>query len=320
MDNSGQSSIQAQRIQAIDLTVTEIDPAILFYTKALCFVVISDIRVTEKSSGSALEMSQTPIRIATLKLGDEQIRLIQYLDSQGEPIPPDSQSNDLWFQHLAIVVSDMDRAYAHLQSFPIEAISTSPQTIPPENKEAADIQAFKFRDLDRHPLELIWFPADKGQKKWHQKSDQLFLGIDHTAIAITNTEQSLQFYRDFLGMRVDGGSFNWQAAQARMDALPKAKVRITALRPIQGGLGIELLDYIEPANGRPIPADLKPSDIAYAQVELIVNQMTHQFDQSRIQYIPQDSNQIENASGWNHPSYRIKDPTGHFLVLIPKQD
>lgn len=297
MSTTIQSPIQAQRIQAIDLTVTEIDRLIPFYTEALCFEILSDVTVTEASTNLLGETSQSRLRIASLKLGDEQIRLMQYLDIPGRPLPADSQSNDLWFQHLAIVVSDMDRAYAHLQSFPIEPISIAPQTIPPGNKDAAYIRAFKFRDPDRHPLELIWFPADKGQQKWHQPSDLLFLGIDHTAITVDSTEQSLQFYRDVLGMQVDGASFNWRETQARMDGLPNAKVRVTALRPAQGGLGIELLDYIEPTNGRSIPLDLQHYDTAYVQVELIAK---------CVEPLSQQKS--------------LKDPTGHFILLIPESE
>ncbi|MBE9227948.1 VOC family protein [Phormidium sp. LEGE 05292] len=300
MNTAFLSPIQTQRIEAIALTVADIDRSINFYTKALGFEVIDDGSYTENSYGK--------IRVVTLKLCDEKIRFIQYFDKVGKPIPQDSQSNDLWFQHLAIVVSDMDEAYNYLKSFPFEAISTAPQTIPPENKEAAYIQAFKFRDPDGHPLELIWFPPDKGQQKWQQKSDKLFLGIDHTAIAVANTEQSLQFYCDFLGMKIDGGSFNSGETQAKMDGLPDAKVRITALRPIQGGLGIELLDYIKPENDRPIPPDLKTYDIASSQIELIIDEA--QFRQNKIQ--------LENFPFLHHKSYRIQDPTGHFLLLIPK--
>jgi catechol 2,3-dioxygenase-like lactoylglutathione lyase family enzyme len=295
MDIFSRSAIQAQKIQAIGLTVTDLDRSLEFYTKALHFEVVSDI-TTEENINSSVEISHSRTRTATLKLGDEQIRLIQYLDQKGQPIPKDSQSNDLWFQHLAIVVSDMDRAYAHLELFAIESISTSPQTMPLENQDAAGIQAFKFKDPDRHPLELICFPPDKGQEKWHkenkQLNDRLFLGIDHTAIAITNTEQSLKFYRDSLGMEIDGGSFNSGETQAQMDGLPEAKVKITALRPIQGGLGIELLDYREPAHGRPIPVDLDRYDIAYMHIELIVAG--------------------DDRTGL------MRDPTGHFILLIPE--
>ncbi len=291
-----QSPIETQRIQAITLTVSDIDRLISFYTKALFFEVISDTTIAEEIAGEELETTEIKTRIATLQLGDEQIRLMQYLGISGRPIPADSQSNDLWFQHLAIVVSDMDRAYTHLHSFPIEPISTAPQTIPPGNKDAAYIQAFKFRDPDRHPLELIWFPPDKGQKKWHQTSDRLFLGIDHTAITVDSTAQSLQFYRDALGMQVDGGSFNWRETQARMDGLLTAKVRVTALRPAQGGLGIELLDYMEPTDGRSIPLDFTRYDIAYVQVEAIAK------------FSKRPSQQ----------QYLMRDPTGHFILLTPE--
>lgn len=308
------SSIQAQRIQAISLTVTDADRSREFYTKALDFEVVSDVIVDGKDYVNLAAMSPSKMRIITLKLGEERIRLKQYLDIKGKSMPLDSQSNDLWFQHLAIVASDMDRAYAHLQAFPIEAISTAPQTIPPGNKEAAYIQAFKFRDLDRHPLELIWFPPDKGQEKWHQKSDRLFLGIDHTAIAIANTEQSLQFYCDCLGMQVDGGSFNWRETQARMDGVPDAKVQITALRPVHGGVGIELLDYLQPADGRPMPADLKSFDLAYVQVELIVsdiNQAVKQLQQHKLQVSP-----VQLDDRGTQQGYLVKDPTGHSILLV----
>ena len=294
MDIFSRSAIQAQKIQAIGLTVTDLERSLNFYTKALYFEVISDI-TTEENTNSSAEISHSRIRTATLKLGDEQIRLMQYLDKKGDkkgqPIPKDSRSNDLWFQHLAIVVSNMNRAYAHLELFAIDPISTSPQTMPLENQDAAGIQAFKFRDPDRHPLELIYFPPDKGQQKWHQTTDRLFLGIDHTAIAIANTKQSLNFYRDSLGMTVEGGSFNSGETQSRMDGLPDAKVQITALRPIQGGLGIELLDYHEPAHGRTVPVDLERYDIAYMHIELMVTG--------------------DDRTGL------MRDPTGHFILLIP---
>ncbi|HEY9641531.1 MAG TPA: VOC family protein [Coleofasciculaceae cyanobacterium] len=312
-----ESSLQIQRIRAVGLTVSDVDRSTDFYTKALGFETVSDITVEGDNYSYLEKIPNARIRIVTLRLGDEQIRLMQYLNITGQPIPADSQSNDLWFQHLAIVVSDMDGAYAHLKSFPIESISTTPQTIPPGNTAAAYIQAFKFKDPDRHPLELIWFPPGKGQEKWHQKSNRLFLGMDHTAIAIANTEQSLQFYCDLLGMQVDGGSFNWRETQARMDDLPNAKVKITALRPIQGGLGIELLDYIQPADGRPIPVDLQSNDLAHVQVELIVSDLSllgNVLQHHNIPAVPFPSVMLSDR-GFQQGCL-VKDPTGHALLLV----
>lgn len=312
-----QTNIQVQHIRAIGLTVADVERSRDFYTQALSFEPVSDITIAGEDYSNLSGVCEAKIRITTLRLGDQLIELMQYLNA-GKPIPRDSQSNDLWFQHLAIVVSDMDRAYEHLHSFPIEPISTEPQTFPAGNIASAYIRAFKFKDPDRHDLELIWFPPDKGQEKWHRKTNQLFLGIDHSAIAIANTEQSLQFYRDLLGMQVNGGSFNWRETQARLDGLPDATVQVTALRPAQGGLGIELLEYLTPANGRPMPSDWKSCDIAHMQVELVVSdlkQTVNQLQQRGVPFISSPLVKLTDSSS-SRQGCLVKDPTGHAVLLI----
>ncbi|HEY9657420.1 MAG TPA: VOC family protein [Allocoleopsis sp.] len=318
MTSPHQTLIQIQRIRAVGLTVSNADRARDFYTHALGFKVVSDLTIHDLNYCKLEGVSATRIRIITLQLGEETIELMQYLDLPGNPIPPDSHSNDRWFQHCAIVVSDMDRAYAHLCNFSIDPISSSPQTIPPGNKEAACIQAFKFKDLDRHDLELIWFPPDKGQAKWHQPTDQLFLGIDHTAIVVTDTAQSLHFYRDLLGMKVDGGSFNWRETQAKMDGLPNTKLRVTALRPVQGGLGIELLDYVEPTDGRSIPRSWSSKDIAHVQVEFVVHDLQQMIDHLHSHHVPFTASpaiELPNQLPYQQGCL-VNDPTGHALLLI----
>lgn len=314
--------IQVQRIRAIGLTVSDADRSQDFYTQALGFEPVSDITVETEDYSDLVGIAEATIRIVTLQLGDELIELMQYLNIEGKPIPRDSQSNDLWFQHLAIAVSDMDRAYAHLRSFSIDPISVEPQTIPPENKASAGVRAFKFKDCDRHPLELIWFPADKGQDKWHQQSDRLFLGIDHSAIAINNTEQSLKFYRDLLGMQVDGGSLNQGNTQARLDCLSEeVEVRITALRPDRGGLGIELLDYILPPNSCPIPSNWKSCDIANMQIELVVNDIEQAMEMLRQNGVEFVSSRVVKFTESCCPYLQgclVKDLDGHSILLIAK--
>lgn len=314
------TNVQTQRIRAIGLTVADADRSKDFYTQALSFKPVSDITVDGNYS-DVEGVAGAKIRIVTLQLGDELIELMEYLNVEGKPIPTDSQSNDLWFQHMAIAVSDMDRAYAHLRSFPIDPISVEPQTIPPGNKASAGVRAFKFKDPDRHDLELIWFPPDKGQDKWHQNTDRLFLGIDHSAIAISNTEQSLQFYRDLLGMEVEGGSLNWRETQAIMDDLPGAEVRITALRPRLGGLGIELLDYLVPPKGRPIPSDWKSCDIAHMQVELVVNDIEQAVDvlrQNGVEFVSSRVVEFTDSSCPYRQGCLVKDPDGHAMLAIPE--
>ncbi|MEH2058139.1 MAG: VOC family protein [Nostoc sp.] len=316
---SSQTDVQVQRIRAIGLTVTNCNRSLDFYTQALAFELVSEITLEGQDYSDLEGVPGAKIRIVTLRLGDELIELMEYLNIQGKPIPSDSQSNDLWFQHLAIVVSDMDRAYAHLRSFPIEAISVAPQTIPPGNEASGGVRAFKFKDPDGHDLELISFPPDKGQDKWHQNSHRLFLGIDHSAIAISNTEQSLHFYRDLLGMQIDSRSLNWRATQSRLDNLPGAEVKITGLRPVQDGMGIELLDYIVPGKGRTIPSDWKSCDIAHMQIELVVNNLEQLVDKLRCNGVQFVSSRIVQFSDRSFP-YRhgclVKDPDGHAILLI----
>lgn len=319
MDTPNSFDIQVNRIRAVGLTVTDIARSQAFYEQALSFKLVSDITVEGQNYNDLEGITDAKIRIVTLQLGDELIELMQYLNIEGKPIPSDSQSNDLWFQHLAIVVSDLDRAYAHLRSFPIDSISVEPQTIPPSNEASAGVRSFKFKDPDGHDLELIWFPPGKGKNKWHQHTELLFLGIDHSAIAVANTEQSLQFYRDLLGMQVEQSSLNQGETQARLDGLPEAKVQVTGLKPADAAsLGIELLDYIAPANGRPIPTEWKSCDIASVQVELVVNdieQAVAKLRQNGVQFISPQIVQLKDPCPYSQGCL-IKDPNGHAMLLI----
>ncbi len=144
------------------------------------------------------------MRVATLHLGRESIELTEYLAPRGRALPEDSRANDRWFQHAAIVVSDMDRAYRVLREHHVEHASSGPQRLPDWNPNAAGIRAFYFRDPDGHFLELIQFPPGKGDPRWQEPSQRLFLGIDHTAIVVQDTDASLAFYRDRLGLRIAG--------------------------------------------------------------------------------------------------------------------
>jgi catechol 2,3-dioxygenase-like lactoylglutathione lyase family enzyme len=169
-------------------------------------------------------------------------RLVRFA-TQGRPYPRDSRSDDLWFQHLAIVVNDMDLAYAHLSSHagwrPIS--EGGPQLLPPSN---GAVRAFKFRDPDGHPSGAYLVSARQGRAVWHQKvSAALFLGIDHSALSVASTSRSLAFYRA-LGLRVSERSVNRGPAQERLDGLPGARVRVTSLRPASAASpGLELLGY-----------------------------------------------------------------------------
>ena len=317
LSDRGQTPPQVQRLQTIGLTVADLERSKNFYIHALRFEAIAEITVQEQSHSTSEGTDPATLRVATLQLGAEQIQLRQYLDCASQPLPADSQSTDLWFQHMAIVVSDLDRAYAHLRSFSIEATSNEPQTMPPDNPAAAGVRAFKFKDPDRHNLELIWFPPDKRQAKWNPTNERLFLGIDHSAIAVADTEQSLQFYRDLLGMQVESSSLHQGETQALLDGLPEAIVQVTGLRPAAGGVGIELLDYLAPTNGRPFPQDWKSCDLAYWQIELTVNDLEQTLTWLQGQGLQWSPYSVSSEHRSPHQQgYLVKDPTGHSVLLV----
>jgi len=207
------------------------------------------------------------LRVVRMRLGEETIELTEYLTPRGRPIPADSRSHDRWFQHIAIIVSDMDRAYGWLRQHRVEHASPAPQRLPDWNPSAGGIRAFYFKDPDGHPLEILWFPPGKGDPKWHRPTGRLFLGIDHTAIVVGSTEASLACYRDTLGLRVVGESENHGPEQERLNNVFGARLRITTLRA-PSGPGVEFLEYLTPRDGRLIPTDTRPNDLVHWQTVL----------------------------------------------------
>ena len=177
-------------VDAIGMTVSDMDRSVEFYSEVLPFEKVSDVEVYGTAYEHLLGVFGLRIRVVRMKLGDEFIELTEYLTPKGRPVPADSRSHDRWFQHIAIIVNDMDRAYQWLRQNHVVHVSTAPQLLPDWNKNAAGIRAFYFKDPDGHPLEVLQFPPDKGDPKWHQTTNKLFLGIDHTAIVVGDTEKS----------------------------------------------------------------------------------------------------------------------------------
>jgi catechol 2,3-dioxygenase-like lactoylglutathione lyase family enzyme len=256
-------------VGAIGITVSDLDRAVAFYRGVLGFEKVSE----EEAAGDAVERLQgvfaLRLRIARLRLGSEEIELAEYLAPRGRPLPEDSRPDDHWFQHLAIVVRDIDRAYGLLREQRVEHASPGPQRLPDWNPAAGGIRAFYFRDPDGHFLELIQFPPGKGDPRWHVPGEALFQGIDHTAIVVADTDASLRFYRDGLGLRPAGASENHGIEQERLNGVFGARLRITTLRA-PSGPGIELLEYLAPRRGRPRPADARANDLLHWQTDLVV--------------------------------------------------
>lgn len=317
---NGHALVQA--VDAIGMTVSDMDRALDFYTNVLPFKKISDVEVAGEAYEHLYGVFGLRIRVARLQLGDELIELTDYLAPEGRPIPVDMRSNDKWFQHIAIVVSDMDKAYERLRAFKVQHASTGPQRIPDWNKGAAGIRAFYFRDPDGHHLEIIYFPAGKGDPKWQTTNGKLFLGIDHTAIVVSNTEQSLKFYRDVLGLKVAGENENYGTEQEHLNNVFGARLHISGLRAPQGP-GIEFLEYLAPRDGRPYPADARANDLLHWQTSLRFNNAEELAQRLRAadnyQFVSSAAAVAipETKLGFNQ-GFLVRDPDGHVMQLIEK--
>jgi catechol 2,3-dioxygenase-like lactoylglutathione lyase family enzyme len=307
-------------IDAVGMTVADMDRSVEFFTKVLSFEKVSDIEV----AGSEYERLQgvfgARMRIVRMRLGDEFVELTEYLAPKGRPIPADARSNDQWFQHIAIVVSDMDKAYQHLRAHKVHHTSTSPQRLPDSNKAAAGIKAFYFKDPGGHNLELIYFPSGKGNPKWQKMNGRLFLGIDHTAIAVSDTGRSLQFYRDLLGMKLVGESENYGTEQEHLNNVFGSRVRISGLKA-QSGPGVEFLEYLTPRDGRPTPMDTRSNDLWHWQTTMRVphaDAAAEKLKAGRARFVSSAVSTIPDRAVGINKAFLVRDPDSHALQLIEK--
>lgn len=171
------------------------------------------------------------IRSQFFNLGAQSLELTQ-CDPAGAGYPADARGNDLCFQHIALLTSDIAAAAARALAAGATAISNGgPQQLPPE---AGGVIAFKFRDPEGHPLEYLQFPEPRPA------------GYDHSAISISNIDATLAFYKT-LGFALAARQLNTGLAQQRLDGLESPVVDVIALKPAIPTPHLELLHYRTPA-------------------------------------------------------------------------
>jgi catechol 2,3-dioxygenase-like lactoylglutathione lyase family enzyme len=224
----------------------------------------------------------------TLHLGCAEIDVYEF-DDPGRPYPPDLSPYDSEFQHFAIVVADMDQAFERLsQTQGWSAISTGgPQRLP---EKSGGVTAYKFRDPDGHPLELLSFPTGRGPAPWRSNDPRsLFLGVDHSAISVADTERSIDYYAS-LGLRVAAKNINQGPEQQRLDGVPHPIVDVIALQPPQATPHVELLGYRGvTTRARPVR---KSNDIAASRLVFRADAVTG-----------------------DSPQELLQDPDGHFIQI-----
>lgn len=271
--------LQTRRILRIELTVTDLARAERFYVDGLGFAVTGR---GEVDAAMATLLRAERVTMLELRRGGQTL-VLQAFEPSGAPYPPGASSCDQAFQHFAIPVADMDASHARLQAVHPLTISAAPQRLPERSGGAA---AFKFRDPDGHPLELIRFP------------DGHVEGIDHSAIVVADAGRSVAFYRDHLGFGVASRQVNTGPEQDQLDALAGIAVEVVALTPPDPTPHLELLAYRNPPV-RPTSL-LQPHDVAATRLVLAV------------EGLPADAARLADGSR----AALIHDPDGHALVLL----
>ena len=299
----------AQALLRVGRNVADIDRACGFYCEALGFVVVARNASPAWPRLPGMDIEAPPS--VRLRLGDQEIELTAFAGST--PYPPASCSNDMWFQHCAIVVADMDAAYAKLQRYAGAAPITrgGPQTLP---ASSGGVVAYKFRDPDGHPLELIMFPPGSGDPQWqHKRNNGAALGLDHSAISVADVDRSSAFYQG-LGLSQASRQTNHGAEQQRLDDLPGVIVDVVALKPALAVTPhIELLGYQVPRGRALSNPDVR--DIAADRLVLQIADLDALLENlARANADVVAAGTIENADGVR--AALLRDPDGHLLVLV----
>ena len=312
--------VMTRAVVSVALTVSNLDRSVGFYTGLLGFQVAGERELARSATEALTGVGGTRLRQVVLQLGEERLVLQQFLDRPGRAAPRDMHSNDGWFQHVAIIVRNMDSAYAILAMARVEHVSPAPQTLPATIPAAAGIRAFYFRDPDGHPLEILSFPPDKGLAKWHGTHGSQFLGIDHTAIVIGSTELSLAFYQQLLGIMPRGESTNVGMEQERLNNVPGVRLHITGLRADLGP-GIEFLEYQKPGPGRRYPADARPNDLLHWQTTILVDDLAGALESVRragLQVVSAVTVPLDPSITGVRRAAIVRDPDGHAIELVER--
>lgn len=238
-------------------------------------------------------------RSQTLALGPTRLDIMQ---ARGRSYPAEVPGWSPLFQHCALVTTDVTRAMARLDMIPgWTAISTNgPEHLP---ESSGGVTAFKFRDPEGHPLELISFPDVPAARPL--ESVGLFLRIDHSAISVADAQRSIGFYTN-LGLNLGARTWNAGPEQARLDAVPGARLEVAALNLPSGWKPhVELLCYGGAYNRHialPRPDDIAATRLVFAvegddALVAIANRYSDRL-------VPQDA-----------PSVLLRDLDGHLLEI-----
>lgn len=295
------------RLVRICLVCRDVEATARFYEAAFGFVREDEEQAGSGASADALSVASGSARTIFLRLGDQSISLLD-IRPQGQRYPDGVCGANLLFQHFAIVVGDMRSAYERLRAHDgWTAISTGgPERLP---ASSGGVTAFKFRDPEGHPLELLAFPEGSAKARRQRDAATPFLGIDHSALSVADTSRSLSFYRR-LGLTPGQRSLNTGREQDRLDGMPGVQVEVTALAPSASPTPhVELLCYRSSVRAPPAAIN----DVAATRLVLEAGDI--EAVQTLCRQVPEAI--VAGLREFEDRSARalLRDPDGHLVLL-----
>ncbi len=296
----------------VSTTVTDLRRAETFYRAGFSFAPGDETVIDDPAWAQLMGLTApSTIRCLRMHLGVQSVELVAF-DPRGRPYPEKRASNDLWFQHIALVVESITAVFDRLEQLAISPISIGgPQQLP---SNTGGVSAFKFRDPDGHPMELLHFPRDVGDATWHRQRGLGPFGYDHSAIVVEDVERSIAFYTNLLGFRVAGRSLNQGVEQDRLDGLTDCVVDVVTLEPAHVPTPhLELLHYRRPV-GRSASLVFQTSDVASTrQVHRVddLDAVTQRLRHAGVCFVSPAVQTL--ATGVRATS--IRDPDGHMIIL-----
>jgi catechol 2,3-dioxygenase-like lactoylglutathione lyase family enzyme len=301
------------KLVRVSVTVADLVRTAAFYRNRLGLEVGPEQTLRDSAWKRLLGLAQgTTARAANVAIGQQVLQLVAF-DPPGRPYPSERASSDQWFQHVALVTGDIARDWQRLQGDSIMQITKGMPVRLPGN--TGSVTAFKFRDTEGHPLELIFFPPSVGDPQWQRRAASSIVGYDHTAISVMDVNRSVAFYTELLGFKIGARSLNKGVEQDRLDGLKDCEVDVVALEPASEVTPhVELLHYRIP-HGRTLTSEIRANDLASArQIHKVddLDALVGRLEAGGVTFVSQGVVILKGGG----PAAAIRDPDGHMIVLL----
>jgi catechol 2,3-dioxygenase-like lactoylglutathione lyase family enzyme len=305
------------RLLKLSLTVENLSQAAAYFRDSLGLEPGPEWTLDDPAHSRLLGLApETTARALDICVGAQTLEIVAF-DPPGAPYPAERAANDQWFQHVAFVCRDIEATARPLRLGGPDMITRCRPVLLPPN--TGNVIAYKFRDPEGHPLELIKFPDGIGALVWRERTGSGVLGYDHTAISVIDLDRSLALYAGLLGLRVGGRTLNRGVTQDQLDGLNGVQVDVVALEPTAAATPhVELLHYRAP-RGRALATPLRANDAASIRQIHEVDDLDTLFTRLSEAQVNLVSERVVTFRDGRQAAC-VRDPDGHMLVLMRRRD